>query len=141
MGDALACLLIDLYESLDWQAELVVPVPLGVARLAERGYNQTALIARPLAYSLRLNYRPDALVRVKETRSQVDLNVHERKENVSGAFMARKEQVSDRAVLLVDDVATSGATLDSCSRALRTAGARYIYCLTLARADFDKSAR
>jgi competence protein ComFC len=137
MGDILAQPLVTFMEKLDWKVELVVPVPLGVARFAERGYNQAALIARPIALALRLPYQPKALEKVRETRSQVDLNVAERKQNVAGAFQAHAVWVGGSSVLVIDDVTTSGSTLDACAAALFAAGAKQVYGLTLARAVLD----
>lgn len=134
LGDVLSEPLIDLFQSLNWKVDLVAPVPVGIARLRERGYNQSTLIARPLALGTGSAYRPQALQRTRQTRSQVDLTLSERKENVRRAFLARRGIVENRCVLVVDDIMTSGATLDACAAALLEAGAREVYCLTLARA-------
>jgi predicted amidophosphoribosyltransferase len=107
---------------------------LGTARQRERGYNQVALVARPLAYELGWEYAPDALTKVRETRSQVGLTVSERRENVSKAYQADPAKVKRRAVLLMDDVSTTGSTIASCAEALISAGAREVYALTIARA-------
>jgi predicted amidophosphoribosyltransferase len=79
LGEALARPLIELWPGLGWQVDLLLPVPLGVARLAERGYNQSALLARPLALAQRIPYRPQGLRRLRETRSQVELSAQERR--------------------------------------------------------------
>jgi ComF family protein len=121
-------------ESLGWTVDLVVPVPLGMRRLKERGYNQVGLIARPLALAMRLAYAPSALCRVRETRSQVGLTRAERHDNVHGAFQAAQRLVNGRKVLLMDDVATTGATLASCAEALCASGAQDVFALTVARA-------
>jgi ComF family protein len=134
LGECLAVPLINLYNNMCWPVELITPVPLGIARLAERGYNQSALIARPLAMSCGLYYGPTALHRSKETLSQVGLSALQRKENVAHAFSAEPDIVAGRNILVIDDVATSGATLDACAVALLEGGANRIYCLTLARA-------
>jgi ComF family protein len=134
LGERLAEPLSALYQAQGWSIDLVTPVPLGIARLKERGYNQAALIARPFSLANDLRYDPHALKRTRETRSQVGLSVAERKINVKDAFMARSEVVAGKNVLLIDDVATSSATLDACSAALCMAGAAQVYCLTLARA-------
>jgi len=134
LGEALARPLIDMLRTLRWPVDLVVPVPLGLARLAQRGYNQSALLAKPLALACGLAYQPQALRRARETRSQVGLSAASRRENVSGAFQADRQSVSGKVILVMDDVATSGATLDACASALLQAEARRVYCLTLARA-------
>jgi competence protein ComFC len=133
LGETLSRPLIAMLEQAGWQVDIVVPVPLGVARLRERGYNQATLLARPLALGCGYAFRPQALSRVRETRSQVGLSIVQRRENVSGAFQARTGWVSGRNVLMVDDVATSSATLDACASALLSAGAAQVFGLTLAR--------
>jgi len=115
-------------------ADLIVPVPLHAARQRERGYNQSALLAIPLSRVSKLPVAEPALTRVKATTPQVTLNAAERKANVCAAFEARCDLVRGRRVLLVDDVCTTGATLESSSIALRQAGATSVWALTLARA-------
>ena len=134
LGDALARPMADFCRRLDWPVEVVVPVPLGKRRLQERGYNQVGLIAMPLAALNRWRYAPRALSRVRETKSQVGLSAVERRENMQGAFRADPRPVSGRTVLLMDDVATTGATLSACVEALLSAGAKAVFALTLARA-------
>jgi competence protein ComFC len=135
LGELLARPIIQLLHKLEWEVELVTPVPLGVARQAQRGYNQAALLAFPLALSSKLAYRSQALAKVREIRTQVGLSLAERFENVVGAFQANSKIVSEKTILIVDDVATSGATMQACASALLDAGARQVYGLTLARAD------
>ncbi|GAC1622817.1 MAG: hypothetical protein PVS2B2_02610 [Candidatus Acidiferrum sp.] len=116
-------------------ADVVVPVPLHPGRERERGYNQAGLIARPLARKLRLPYRPILLVRNRPRPEKQLLSLEERWESVRGAFATQKgSRVDNLRVLLVDDVMTSGATLDACTRALREAGAKEVTGLTVARA-------
>ena len=119
---------------MQWPVDLVVPVPLGKKRKQERGYNQVELIAHPLAILTGWQYEPKILKRTRETRSQVGLNNTERHENIHDAFRAEPFLASGRKVLLVDDITTTGATLESCTEALLSAGARAVYALTLARA-------
>ena len=134
LGDALARPMADFCRHLDWPVEVVVPVPLGKRRLQERGYNQVSLIAMPLAALNRWRYVPRALSRVRETKSQVGLSAVERQENMQGAFRADPRPVRGRAILLMDDVATTGATISACAEALLSAGAKAVFALTLARA-------
>jgi competence protein ComFC len=134
LGDLLSRRMIGCLQAQAWPVELVLPVPLGLARLAQRGYNQSTLLARPIALAMNLPFQPSGLRRQRETRSQVDLSAEQRKANVSGAFAADPKVVGSRRVLLVDDIATSCATLDACAVALLEAGAASVYCLTLARA-------
>lgn len=137
LGEALAYPLIELLKHLNWPVDFVTAVPLGVARQAERGYNQANLLARPLALSVKRPFYPQALVKTRETRPQVGLNAAERQANVAQAFGSVEKLASDRHVLVLDDVTTTGATLEACALALRRAGAREVYGLTLARARLD----
>jgi ComF family protein len=109
-------------------------VPLSVARKATRGYNQSALLARPISLARRIPYRPRALKRIRDTESQIKLSFDQRQTNVRGAFIGDRNLVLGKTALLVDDVATSGATLDACAEALLQAGAQDVRALTLARA-------
>jgi competence protein ComFC len=134
LGEALAQPFAIYFSQLDWEVDLVVPVPLGKERLKKRGYNQVGLVAVPLAASQRRRYAPEALIRTRETRSQVGLTHAERSMNVLGAFKAEITLVSGKNILLVDDVATTGATMSASATALLEAGASSIFALTLARA-------
>ena len=114
---------------------VVVPVPLHPSRLAERGFNQSALLARQVARHLRAPFAARALVRTRETQQQATLERAARAANVAGAFAVRKgELVRGRPVLLVDDVMTTGATLDACGKALARAGAGRVIRAVLASA-------
>jgi ComF family protein len=116
-------------------ADLVVPVPLHRQRHQERGYNQADLIAKPLAKMLGLPYKPVLLNRTKPRPNKQILTLEERWDSVRGAFATRPgTQVDNLRVLLVDDVMTTGATLDACALALRSAGAKLVIGLTVARA-------
>ena len=134
LGEALAQNMVILMKRISLSVDIVVPIPLGRRRLRERGYNQSALLARPLAFSLGVDYRPAALKREKETRTQVGLNSQQRRENVAGAFDSRQKVVDDRTVLLVDDVMTTGATLEAAAKALKHSGAAQVWSITLAQA-------
>ncbi|MBN1451377.1 MAG: ComF family protein [Anaerolineales bacterium] len=119
---------------LGWPVNTIVPIPLGKRRLKERGYNQVAMVAKPLSLRLGIEYRPAALIRARETRSQVGLSATERKQNVLNVFQADKNKIGGRTVLLMDDVSTTGATLSSAAEALYAAGAKEVYAITIARA-------
>jgi len=116
-----------------WSPDLVVPVPLSRQRMAERGYNQAACLAKPLAARLDIRYHPYGLARTRDTASQVGLSGEDRRRNVTGAFQAIPEVVAGKKVLLVDDVMTTGSTLEACASALTESGAGAVYCLTLGR--------
>jgi len=133
-GDALALQMTDFVRSLNWAIDMIVPAPLGRKRLQERGYNQVALVARPLAYELSIDYRPDALEKMRDTRSQVGLTISQRRDNVSQAYQAHPSAVKRKSILLMDDVATTGSTISACAEALLAAGAQEVYAITIARA-------
>ena len=133
LGESLAAQMVFFVQDLKWPVELIVPIPLGRQRQKERGYNQVAMIARPLAMALDLEYIPHGLTRHKETRSQVGLSQRERRENVHGAFTAAPG-VRNKTILIMDDVSTTGSTLSSGAEALFASGAKDVYALTVARA-------
>ncbi len=115
---------------------VVVPVPLHPSRLADRGFNQSALLATRIARHLRRPVLPLALRRTRETRSQAALARDERIANCAGAFRARRPaSLHGRSILLIDDVQTTGATLAACSRALFDAGALRVTEAVIARAE------
>lgn len=117
------------------EADALVPVPLHPARLRRRRYNQAAEIARPLARRLKRAYLPDALVRRKKTLPQAK-DAEARWKNVRDAFAvtpAGAKRIAGKAVVLIDDVFTTGATLRACAEALLKAGARRVDCVTVAR--------
>lgn len=134
LGAPLGALLRLVKESLPAPPELVIPVPLHIRRLRARGFNQSLLLAREAAkmFSSPLCY--DNLKRSRHTEQQISLTHGERAANVAGAFvLQRPGEVEGRAVALVDDVYTTGATIKECARVLKKAGA-LVYSLTLARA-------
>jgi ComF family protein len=115
-------------------AEVLVPVPLHRKRLRERGYNQSRLLALELAKLSGLPLVEDCLVRKNYGTPQArTTNVDERRANVADAFSCRDHRLKDKQVLLIDDVATSGATLDACARALKESGAGSVWGLVLAK--------
>jgi len=127
---------------LPWPRDVVderaalVPVPLAAARFRERGYNQSELLARALARRWAIPVWPECIERVKRTESQTRLTPGERRRNVCGAFRAVPDAVSFRGahLVLVDDVVTTGATLNECATALHAAGARIVSYVTFGRA-------
>ena len=112
--------------------DALIPVPLDRERERERGFNQAVLLARRIGSRLDIPTRPGWLVRIRSTRPQSDLSAAERRANVRGAFRA-SDRVAGRHLLLVDDILTTGATLDACARALRAAGGLRVGVLTVAR--------
>lgn len=116
---------------------MIIPVPLSRLRLAERGYNQAAMLAFPFSLLLEKKYQPSALKKIVETRTQVGLNIAERNTNMKNAFKANPDIVSGKSILLIDDVMTTGVTLNECARALLEARATEVNALTLARTKFN----
>jgi len=114
----------------------LVPIPLAPKRLRERGYNQSEMLARALARQWRIPVHVDLLVRTRETPTQTTLTPETRLANVAGAFGVRNAKCGMRnfALILVDDVFTTGATLAEAAAALEQAGATHIHGITFARA-------
>lgn len=114
--------------------DVLVPVPLHPKRLKERGYNQSALLASELGKLTNLPIMEDCLVRRQHTSPQAKTaTVEERRSNVSEAFVCRSDGLRNRQVILIDDVATSGATLNACAQALKASGATSVWGLVMAR--------
>jgi ComF family protein len=114
--------------------DVIMPVPLHVERLRWRGFNQALLLARPLARRVRVRIDPFALPRTRATPPQVGLDERSRRRNMARAFAVTDARaVRGRSILLVDDVMTTGATLNECARTLQKAGARVVDALVLAR--------
>lgn len=134
LGYSLAPGLADFYQSLEWTVDMIVPIPLSAQRLQQRGYNQVDLVARPFADLLGVAYLPRALEKIRHTETQVGKTKTERKDNVRGAFRGSPQLVAGKSVLILDDVATTGSTLQAASLALQEAGAARVFALTLARA-------
>ncbi|MEP1090259.1 MAG: ComF family protein [Rhizobiaceae bacterium] len=115
---------------------IVIPVPLHRWRMIRRRYNQSAELGRYVAKLSRIDFHPSVLQRIRPTRQQVGLGAKERQRNVLGAFRVSPEmviRVRSRHIVLVDDVYTTGATLQACARTLRRKGAAKVDCLTFAR--------
>jgi ComF family protein len=106
--------------------------------LRERGYNQSSLLARELSRCIDLPVIENCLIRVKQAQPQVRaVDVEERRRNVAEAFVCRDEKISGRQIILIDDVCTSGATLECCAAALKNKGAASVWGLTLAREIYN----
>jgi ComF family protein len=134
ISPCLAELLADYLKENPLPGEALIGVPLHPRRLRERGYNQSSLIAAELGKRIGLPVIEDCLIRVKQAQPQVKaVDVDERRRNVADAFVCRDEKVSDKQIILIDDVCTSGATLESCAAALKNKGAKSVWGLTLAR--------
>lgn len=118
------------------ETDVIIPIPLNRWRLWQRRFNQAASLSQALARETGLPTDTLALSRIRQTRSQVGLTINQRRTNVSGAFRvpdAKKEHLAGKSVLLVDDVMTTGATIDAATRALRRAGVQTVNVVALAR--------
>ena len=130
----LAELLSDYLATNPVTGEVLVPVPLHKRRLRERGYNQASLLAHQLGRLINLPVVDDSLIRLRSTPPQARTStVEERRSNVVNAFACRDQRLWGKQVLLIDDVSTSGATLDACAAALKAGGATSVWGLVLAK--------
>ena len=115
-------------------ADMLIPVPLHPTRLIKRRYNQATLLARALGKITPVGFAPDVLFRTRKTVSQGGFNARARAENVRGAFSVKNpETIKGRNLVLIDDVLTTGATLEACARSLKKAGAARVDGICLAR--------
>ena len=133
LGEVLAEALGFVLVGCQWNIDLITAVPLDKKRLRERGYNQAVLLARPLAWKTNLSFDDSALKKIRTTRPQVGLTREQRIKNMEEAFSAERGVVENRRVLVVDDVFTTGSTLNACARALLVSGAEKVYGVTVAR--------
>lgn len=116
-------------------ADLIIPVPLYSARKRERGYNQSFLLGKKVSELTGIRLEPKLLRRVKDTKTQTKLNIHQRTVNVSQAFRVKNpEIISGKSIILIDDVITTGATLNACAQELKAEGAKKVLVLAIAKA-------
>ncbi|MCB8944724.1 MAG: ComF family protein [Ardenticatenaceae bacterium] len=132
--EPLADLMLEGWLCWETAVDLVIPIPLHHERKKMRGYNQSELLARQFSQKLNMPMNTHALQRVRKTRSQVGLNITERKENMQAAFHAEEKTVVGKKILLIDDVCTTGATLSAAADALLSKGAESVSAYCLARA-------
>jgi ComF family protein len=133
LAENLSSKLVTLYRELDWKIDFITAVPMDQNKLTRRGYNQAELLATHLAWQSGLPFISNALIKRFPNRPQVGLSESERLANVLDVFFSESEYVGGRTVLVVDDVVTTGATLNACSSALKTSGALAVYGISLAR--------
>jgi competence protein ComFC len=115
---------------------ILVPVPLAKKKLRMRGFNQSEEIANELSKNIKLPFLANCLQKEKETPSQMELTKEEREKNLKGVFsVLGKEKISGKIILLVDDVYTTGATMEECAKVLKHAGAREVWGVAVARGE------
>ena len=120
--------------------DLLVPVPLHDKRLRQRGYNQSQLLAADLARQVSMAVNPALVKRIRNTGPQArSASVYERRVNMENAFLCTSGEAAGRDIVVIDDVCTSGATLESCASALKKAGANRVLGFTLAREIYHRS--
>ena len=119
-------------------ADAVIPVPLSKEKLRQREFNQAALFAKHIAGHIGAELILDCLIKMRDTMPQVGLNAEERRRNIKNAFgIVNKEIILGKSIALVDDVFTTGATIRSCAKLLKKAGAKEVYGITLAHSMRD----
>lgn len=118
-----------------WQADALIGVPLHKARLRKRGYNQADLLAKKVGAKMGIPFYPDAVRRVQNTQPQKGLNVQERQNNLKKAFIIGQNVVKSKVIIVIDDIYTTGSTIDAVAGTLLAAGALRVYSLTLAIGD------
>ncbi len=133
----MADLLSAFWRELNWDIDIVIPVPLSEERRAQRGFNQSEMLARAFAKRTGLKADPRALMKIRHTLQQVGLNAEQRRENLNGAFAAEEVLVRGKRVLLLDDVMTTGSTFAECSAVLLDKGAKSVNCLSMATASTE----
>ncbi len=111
--------------------DCIIPVPLHKSRQRERGFNQSDILAKYLSVYLDIPTYPEYLKRIKKTKDQKGLNKDERRHNLDNAFVAKNLESKIKNVLIVDDVYTTGTTIEKCAIALKKAGVKNIYFLTV----------
>lgn len=130
----LAGFLADYMGSDRLDGEVLLPVPLHPRRMRERGYNQSGLLAKEVGRLTGLPVIEDCLIRVRQVQPQVRAaDLEERRRNVADAFLCLDDRVRGKRVIVVDDVCTSGATLEACATALKNRSAESVWGLTVAR--------
>ena len=114
-----------------WQPDALIPVPLHKSRMRKRGFNQAALVAERMGERLGIPVEEKLLIRVKKTNPQKELNDSARRENLKNAFQLCGNDVKLKRVVLIDDIYTTGSTLDAAAAALLAAGVEKVYFLSI----------
>jgi competence protein ComFC len=139
IAEVLGELMADYYIQNNIDGDVLCPVPVHKKRMSQRGFNQSQLLAQVISDRIHIPIKSNALIRTRHTHSQTKAeNVYARKKNVENVFECKDTSITDKSVVLIDDVCTSGATIDSCALALKMAGAKKVIGFTLARELLNK---
>jgi len=137
LSKSLSLLIINHFQLIEKQPDfsefILIPVPLYKKRLKWRGFNQAEEIGKEVSEFLKIPLISNCLLKIKETPPQIELLETERKESVLGVFWVKKEEIEEEKILLIDDVFTTGATMEECARVLKKAGAKEVIGLVVAR--------
>ena len=116
------------------KGDILIPIPLSKRKLKSRGFNQSEEIDKELSKELKIPVIADCLIKIKETPAQMELSGEERQENIKGVFeVIKKEKIQGKKILLVDDVYTTGATMEECAKILKLSGAKEVWGIAVAR--------
>lgn len=139
LAETLAILILDhlklIGKEKDFKDFVLIPVPLGKKRLKWRGFNQAEEIGKILAKNLKIEILSNVLLKGRETLPQVELSERERKENVKGCFFVKNGVIKNKKILLLDDVYTTGETMEEAAKTLKKAGAKEIIGMVVAKAE------
>lgn len=120
------------------EANAIVAVPISKARLKERGYNQSAIIAKNISKITKIPYKENVIIKTKNNLRQSELTLHERKINVKNAYSIKDiESIKNKKIILIDDIYTTGATLNECARILKKYGATKVIALTVMYSELE----
>ena len=135
IGKTFSKLLADRIFELDLRFDIIVPVPISMNRYKERGYNQSQILAEEISKKFKIKCLKGAIIKIKNNKRQSNLNINERKNNVIGVYKVKKtKNLKDKTILLIDDVCTTGATVNECAKILKTAGVKSVIIATIAYA-------
>src|SRR5579884_447047 len=136
LGGALSTILIENFPDDLNKPDIIIPVPLYIGRLSKREYNQSVILGENLSKYLGVSFNPFALKRIRNTKPQFEIKSRdEKKKNVRGAFsLENSGKIKEKSVLLIDDIFTTGSTIDECARVLLDFGASCVQVVTLMRA-------
>ena len=117
-----------------WINSVLVPVPMEIKKMKDRGYNQAHELAKELSKVIKVPVVTDSLIKTKATKPQIELSAQQRIENVKDAFEVKNfEQLNGKKIFLIDDVYTTGSTMEECAHVLRTSGVKSVWGIVIAR--------